>query len=315
MTTEKLNYFLGSLRAISTALLLNAFFAPAYGEIIVPYIPANQLVVDVQPLVTKDPHTHIYTYSYTITNRPTSLQEMRKFAIEFEPGGGEIFNAASPPGWRFGVHLDQPLASWGAVGSDEPPPGYVDDGNIRPSPFQIKPGQTLGGFSFQTFAAPADGKFYATGFTKLPQATNEGEIPEESIPTWWEDSYSSLTTTPNLLPYKGGRRPAVDGFLVFLNVRREGNVFKSPATIVVKFSAAGESVNRSTFSATLNQLDVTNLFVPNNKYGGDLAAQFTFQNSPLRVGRNVLITGVKGTVPGTTRTATDVDRISFEVQN
>ena len=36
--------------------------------------------------------------------------------------------------------------------------------------------------------------------------------------------------------------------------------------------------------------------------------------SPLEVGRNVLITSVDGVVPGTTRTATDVDRVTFTVQ-
>ncbi len=103
-----------------------------------------------------------------------------------------------------------------------------------------------------------------------------------------------------------------DGFLVFLNARRDGNVFASPATLVVKFSAAGESIDRATFRATLNQRDVTNLFVPDTTYGGDLVAQFTPQNSSLIIGRNVLITSVDGTVPDTTRTASDVDRITFD---
>ncbi len=315
MITLKSKDSLGLLLGIGSLLLANVFFLPAHGEIIVPPIPGNQLAIDVQPQVTKDPNTQIYTYSYTVSNHPSSLQEMSFFAVEFAPGT-EILNPVAPPGWDFGVHKDQPIASWAAVDIGQLPPDYVDDGNVVASPFNLKSGQTMSGFSFQTFAAPADGKFYAQGFTKLPQVSGaEGEISEDSVPPFTEDSYSSVTTTPNTPPYGGGRRPAVDGFLVFLNLQRDGNVFVSPATVLVKFAAGGESVDRPTFRATLNQRDVTSLFVPDTTYGSDLVAQFTFENSSLVRGRNVLITSVDGTVPDTTRSATDVDRVTFDVQN
>jgi len=243
MITLKSKDSLGLLLGIGSLLLANVFFLPAYGEIIVPPIPGNQLAIDVQPQVTKDPNTQIYTYSYTVSNRPSSLQEMSFFAIEFAPGT-EILNPVAPPGWDFGVHKDQPIASWAAVDIGELPPDYVDDGNVVASPFNLKSGQTMSGFSFQTFAAPADGKFYAQGFTKLPQVSGgEGEISEDSVPPFTEDSYSSITTTPNTPSYGGGRRPAVDGFLVFLNLQRDGDVFVSPATVLVKFAAGGESVS------------------------------------------------------------------------
>jgi len=315
MITLKSKGRLGLLFGIGSLLLSNVFFLPVYAEVIVPPIPANQLAVDVQPEVTRDPNTQIYTYSYTVSNRPSSLQEMSFFAVEFAPGT-EILNPIAPPGWDFGIHSDQPIVSWAAVEIGELPPDYVDDGNVVPSPFNVKPGVMKRGFSFQTFATPADGKFYAQGFTKLPQVSGgEGEISEDSVPPFTEDSYSSITTTPNTPPYGGGRRPAVDGFLVFLNLQRDGNVFVSPVTVLVKFAAGGESVDRPTFRATLNQRDVTSLFVPDATYGSDLVAQFTFENSSLVRGRNVLITSVDGTVPDTTRSATDVDRVTFDVQN
>lgn len=114
---------------------------------------------------------------------------------------------------------------------------------------------------------------------------------------------------------KGGRRPAVDGFLVFLNLQKNGNIFTSPATILTKFSVAGEFVNRATFKATLNRIDVTDLFIKDTTQGGDFVAQFTFTNSPLKQGRNILITSVDGRVPDTSRTATDVDRVNFDITN
>ena len=303
--------------SFTSIILVNVLLTGASAEILVSPTLGNQLSVQIQPQVTKDPNTQIYTYSYTVSNSSASLQEMWLFAVELAPGTA-ILNGNSPAGWQFGAHNDQPLASWAAVEIPELPPDYIDDGNIVPSPFNLKPGETKSGFSFQTFAAPSDGKFYAQGFKKLPQVSQDAEELTEAgftVPPLTEDSFSGITTVPILQPYGGGRRPAIDGFLVFLNVQRDGNVFVSPATLVVKFAANGESVNRTTFKATLNQKDVTSLFVPDTTYGGDLVAQFTLQNSPLVIGRNVLITTVDGTVPDTTRTASDVDRVTFDVQN
>jgi hypothetical protein len=289
----------------------------AFADVLVPVVPGNQLSVAVQPQVTKDPNTQIYTYSYTISNNSGSLQEMWLFAVELAPGT-EVLGSTSPSGWQFGVHEDQPIASWAAVEVGELPADFIDDGNVVPSPFNLKPGETKSGFSFRTFVGPADGAFYAQGFKKLAQVSGDVEELRDVgfvEPPLSEDSYRGSTTTPNPLPYSGGRRPAVDGFLVFMNVQKDGTVFSAPATIIVKFSAAGESVDRSTFRATLNQRDVTSLFVPDTTLGGDLVARFDFQNSSLAHGRNVLLTSVDGTVPDTTRSATDVDRVSFEVQN
>lgn len=316
MTTVRLmteRFFLSMFAAIALA----GIFPIVFADVLVPVIPGNQLSVAVQPQVTKDPNTQIYTYSYTISSNPGSLQEMWLFAVELAPGT-EVMSSTSPSGWQFGVHADQPIASWAAVEVGELPAGFIDDGNVVPSPFNLKPGETKSGFSFQTFAAPTDGAFYAQGFKKIPQVSADvEELADAGLvePPLTEDSYRGSTTTPNLLPYGGGRRPAVDGFLVFLNVQKDGNVFSAPVTIIVKFSAAGESVDRSTFRATLNQRDVTNLFVPDTTFGGDLVAHFDFQNSSLAHGRNVLLTSVDGTVPDTTRSATDVDRVSFDIQN
>ncbi len=309
-------FALGRCFAMAGIGLMIMFWQPLSAEILVPPTPGNQLTVDVDAQVTRDLNTGVYTYNYTVSNGPGSIQEMWMFAVEYAPGIA-IFNPTVPPGWRFAIHNDRPIVSWAAVEIGELPPDFVDDGNVVPSPFDVKPDETLGGFSFQTIAGPDQGKFYAQGFKKLPQVSGDaGELDEAGLvePHFTEDSFTSLTETPSLTSYGGGRRPAVDGFLVFLNMQKSGNVFASPATVVVKFSASGENVNRSTFSATLNQRDVTALFVEDVSFGGDLAAQFSFVNSALVTGRNVLITSVEGIVPGTSRTASDVDRITFEIQ-
>ena len=306
-----------SFSFLAGVIFVNIFATTVQAEVLVPPTAGNQLTVEVQPQVTQDPNTQIYTYNYTVSNLPASLQEMWLFAIELAPGT-TILSSSAPSGWRFAVHTDQPLASWAAVDIPALPPGYVDDGNLVPSPYNLKPGETNSSFSFQTFAPPADGQFYAQGFRKLPQVSGDAEEIADAgyvIPPLTQDSFNGITTTPNLLPYGGGRRPAIDGFLVFLNIQKSGNVFVSPVTIAVKFSFNGETVSRQSFSATLNRIDVTDQFVPDTTYGGDLVAQFTLLGSPMVVGRNVLITSVDGTVPDTTRIATDVDRVIFELQN
>jgi hypothetical protein len=58
---------------------------------------------------------------------------------------------------------------------------------------------------------------------------------------------------------------------------------------------------------------VTSLFVPGTA-SGQMVAIFEIGKSPLVVGKNVLITSVTGIVPGTSRTATDVDRVTFTAQ-
>lgn len=288
-----------------------------YGEILIPPTPANQLTATVNVEVTEDPNTHLYTYRYTVSNSPTSAQEIWFFALELGGDFAQVFNATSPPGWTFDVHDDQPIVSWAATDIGELPPDHVDDGNILPSPYDIKPGGTTGSFSLQSFSPPGDVVFYAQGFTKLPTVT---ESPEELLEAGYElkdftqNSFKGSITGPAVPPYTGGRRPAVDGFLVFLNLNKTDSVFASPATIVIKFAIAGENVNKATFNAILNGRDVTSAFVPDTTFGGDLKATFALGGSPLQSGRNVLITSVEGTVPDTNRTATDVDRVTFTVQ-
>ena len=55
----------------------------------------------------------------------------------------------------------------------------------------------------------------------------------------------------------GNRRPAVDGFLAFMNVQTSGSVLRDPAVLALKFAINGETVARETFHATLNGADVT----------------------------------------------------------
>ncbi len=298
------------------ALCLAVASCAAFGEIVIPPQPGDLLSGVVEVNVIQDSNTHVYTYQYSVGNDVASQQEIWFFALELPSDGGVPFNLKSPGGWSHGIHEDRPIISWAATGYGNLPPPPVDDGNVLPSPFQVKQGQTLTGFSFDTLTPPGDAIFYLQGFTKLPQVTGDAEEIFEAgfeIKDFTEDSFSGQTTGPTTGgAFLGGRRPAVDGFLAFLNLKKN-DVFVSPATIVIKFAVGGENVDRNSFHASLNGVDVTGAFVPDDTYGGDFAAVFAIGTSPLAAGRNVLIATVNGVVPGTSRTAADVDRVTFSV--
>lgn len=76
----------------------------------------------------------------------------------------------------------------------------------------------------------------------------------------------------------------------------------------------GATVNPATFHAELNGVDVTAAFLTPTAGGADRVAFFVVGSSPLAFGSNVLAVSIDGTVPGTTRTATDRDRIAFTVK-
>jgi hypothetical protein len=288
----------------------------ARGQVVVPPTPGNQLSATVSANVSFDSATGLYTYSYTLTNAAASQQAAWLFALQFI---GSVTNTGSPSGWTFAEHDDRPLVSWAATETGPLPPDYVDDGNLPPSPFTIAPGTALAGFRFQSPDPPANVPFFAQGDTKLPQVAGDlSDLPQEGaeVTDFTQDSFTGTTVGPVPLDetqfFSGGRRPAVDGFLVFLNLA-DGDSRSAPLAVVVKFGIGGETVDPTTFHATLNGTDVTPSFVPNGR-PGELVGIFDLGSSPLTTGRNVLLTSVAGTVPGTTRTATDVDRMTLTVQ-
>ncbi|HET9830607.1 MAG TPA: hypothetical protein VFP91_02810 [Vicinamibacterales bacterium] len=296
------------------ALALRALSADA--QVIVPVTPANQLSVGVSTAVTYDSTSKLYAYDYTLTNASTSVQAAWFFALQFNgPGDSPL----APVGWTFAQHDDRPIVSWAATDTGPLPPDFVDDGNVPPSVYTIAPGATLSGFRLVSPSPPGTVQFFAQGETKLAQVlTDVGDLPleGEEVLDFTEDSITGAAVGPVPVDpaqvFAGGRRPAVDTFLVFLNLAN-GDVRNAPVGIVIRFGINGETVSQTTFHATLNGTDVTASFVAGSQ-AGELVGLFGVGSSPLQTGKNVLITSVDGIVPGTTRTATDVDRVTFTVQ-
>lgn len=257
--------------------------------------------------------TGLFTYTYTVSNNAASAQEIAAYDVTVT---GSIINVTNPYGWQATVHADGKTVSWCAcdeLGIVEPP-GYVDDGNVLPSIYQIKPGKSLAGFSFQSPDPPDFGPYFIQGFVKIPvEGTDVMPGQDPVVPDWPANSVSGTTKVPlyseTLFP--GGRRPPVDGFLQFKNIQNR-DVKPAPVLIDIVFATNGETVNQTTFRATLNNIDVTDQF---NVTGPNARrAIFVLGPGSLTLGRNVLLTSVQGVVPGTTRTANDVDRVSFTVK-
>lgn len=272
--------------------------------------------VIVQADVTHDPATHLYTYQYTVTNPAGNPRPVDYFSILLEPGVDVITDLAAPPDWTARYREDNGVISW--VGDQVEryiPPDHVDDGHsVPPYGPWIKPGETMTGFSFKSFSPPGSGTGISQTFAPLPSADDAEELSglpySSTLPE--ENGYRFATTVPTPdADWDGNRRPSVDGFLVFANVSNPAR-FKGHALIVVRFAAGGESAQRDTFRATLNSEDVTGLFQYNAAYKG-YAARFDLGASPLRIGNNVLLTSVSGTIPGVVdKPVRDTDRLSFD---
>jgi hypothetical protein len=262
-----------------------------------------------------DSSTHLQTYSYTLENPLGNMAVLDTLVIKLDPGVDVITDIRSPPGWRAFYSNEQGTVMWAAIGFRDP---QADDlsGNVSASDYAISVGASLAGFSFKSFSPPGAGLAITQSFAPLYTVVNEDELEsletDKSVSTLPEDNgYQIATVVP--VPdadWTGNRRPAVDGFLVFANLRGRAE-FKGSALVVLRLGSAGENVDASTLSILLNGADVTSMFVWSSQYNG-YAATFVPGESPIQNGPNVLRTSVKGIVPGTDRPATDTDRLAFD---
>jgi len=307
MFTHTINFFKASIFYL---VISNIAFAA------VVEVPdaGNQLTAFVTVNISQDTNTHLYTYRYTVENSASSLQGLESFIVDVAEDT-EIIEAIAPSGWNFGLHEGHRQFGWSAVDIDEGDIPANWDKNLIPSSYQIKPGESLAGFVIKTFSEPKEGRFYAKGFTRLPDADDVAEIEEAGyqLLSFPDDSFIGETTVPSSVIYDGNRRPAVDGFLGFVNLDSSNNEFEGTATIYLKFALNGEQVDRQTLQVILNGIDVTSSFVSDNSGIGDLVASFEPATSSLQIDKNVMTTVVYGLVPGTNRNAKDTDRITFVV--
>lgn len=276
----------------------------------------NKVVVTSSASVTYDSNTGLFTYLYSVASGAASQQEVESFYVPLR--GTTAVNLQAPMGWTATLRgTGGGMVIWCACAEEGivPPPDFVDLGQLVPSIYQIKPGQVLSGFSFQSPDPPAAGSFYAGGFVQIPiEGVDFAPGMSPNLPTFPNDLAAGQVDSPLRVEstFLGGRRPAVDAFVTFLTL--EDGVSKvAPVLIDVAFGPNGETVFADTFRAVLNGADITGQFVAMSATRRRAYLQLG-PSSALKTGANVLNTSVDGIVPGATRNATDTDRLRFVVQ-
>lgn len=134
--------------------------------------PPNRVDVEVTAEVDFDPDSELFTYRYEVFNRPSSLQDVRRFALDFE---SPIEQVASPPGWKESFFDERTTIHWYAFENAPRPPGSPDTGRVLPGIAQVPPGGELDGFVFRSPNPPGPVSFYVLGFVDTTPAASEGE--------------------------------------------------------------------------------------------------------------------------------------------
>ena len=130
------------------------------------------LTVTATTAVLYDATSGIYTYNYTFVNSLQSTQEADFIAIAFSNDRKPpILNISSPTGWSFLPSADRNVALWGATDVGTVPANYADDGNVLPSPYQIKPGQSTRQFSTRRVSRLCPPRQKSMILRRMPQRT------------------------------------------------------------------------------------------------------------------------------------------------
>lgn len=266
----------------------------------------NQVAPTVTASVSLEPNG-MFRYRYTVANGASAQQRINLLHLDLAQPAD---SATAPSDW-FAI-VGSKSVSWGADGAVDP--AWVEEHPVDLPSFlsEIAPGASRTGFDMMSACGGS-----GTPITWFVQGYNHlGVQPEEDTlwadePEWREDAVNGTVLGPgdcSTVADWGNRRPGVDGFLGVVNFVNGATLPAGPLSVQIRFSRAGEVVDRTSFRAELNSVDVTSRFIGNAR--GDLVAVFVPGSSPARSGRNVLLLKVDGQILGSTRTATDADRFS-----
>jgi hypothetical protein len=134
--------------------------------------PPNRVQVTVNASVAFDGASGLYTYRYTVVSDRNSLQPVSDFAVDF---ASPISHVMNPQGWTNGTFADRATIGWSATVAAPLPPGVPDTGQLPHGLFEILPGRSIDGFSFQSPFPPGPVNFYVLGFIDIPVVHSEEE--------------------------------------------------------------------------------------------------------------------------------------------
>lgn len=251
-----------------------------------------------------------FEYRYTVANAAGAEQRINILRLTTAVSASFV---AAPANWAFMYEPGLPQVLWHADGPLHPQWQPLHDADIASFASEIDPGESLSGFIVRSPCAAAPVAFIASGYNHM-RTMEEDTLPNVPVPEKDEEGIRGRVLGPgdcNAVLEWGNRRPATDGFMGLVNFASGAMLPAGAVAIQIRFSRAGEQVDRATFRAEINQQDVTAAFRVNSR--GDLVTVFQPGASPVQTGRNVLLISVNGVIPGSTRTATDADRITFTV--
>jgi len=156
---------------IAAAFHLFPFVASAQ----LTYPRGDQLTITVTETVQLDQQSGLYEYSYVLSSAGSSEQPLVSFRIA-TGAGKSIVDVGAPDGWRSGIPSNGTHIAWSGIGR------------------RLRPGETLGGFSFRSPFPPAPTQFYALGDFEIPDVDGDDDI---RTPSFEENSFSGETRAPS----------------------------------------------------------------------------------------------------------------------
>jgi hypothetical protein len=173
--------------SIVVSTILFASFWPAIAQTTCP-APPNQVSVQVTANTSFDPSTQLYTYTYTLASDSASVQDVISFIVSFE---GSIDSIDEPQGWGHAVMSNASMLHWSADVAADFPPDVVDQGQLPPAAFPVKPGTNMTGFVFTSPKSPGPVKYIVHGFSPIPPQASEEDAEQFSTVCALTGSYLS----------------------------------------------------------------------------------------------------------------------------
>lgn len=226
------------------------------------YDPGRYSRVDVSiaPEISISSSVGNFLYKFNVISSSKSFQEVRRFLLETTE---KYSNVIAPQGWEIislgVVHSALSKMIWWKSGWGDLPEGKIipDHDYVDPSPFNIKPGQSLSGFSFESNSPPGIVDFYAAGYARL--LTTEEE-PESTFPpghTFLDDLFKGKTIGPVAVADKTPRG-LIDRLITLKDETPKYNWITNQGilnSLNVKLNAAKESIAKGNNKTAVNQLN------------------------------------------------------------
>ena len=157
----------------------------------------------IDTIVNQDSLNGWYTYNFEVNNSATSTAPIIDYEVPIFPG--TVFNIQSPPGWTYTIgspgdpgiiwnwdNVNQQFGTWGANWQDPPLIlHWQAKGSNWDYPYMINPGNSSGGFSFDSPYAGAGGPY---------QTSDPSDFPFIGDPPLPQDSSGEVTPPPDSSP-------------------------------------------------------------------------------------------------------------------